>query len=585
MLDTFRDLHDYLSGKRGGVHVSTKFDGSPAIVAGHHPVHGKFFVGTKSVFNKEPKLNFSEKDIHKNHGQSPGLSAKLKAALEHLPKVMPKRGVYQGDMLHAGPEDVVEKSKHLEMTPNTITYKVPKGTPQAQKIKNSKMGVVFHTKYEGDSIDNMSGSPLTSLDHFGMHPDVNLIDPKVNGKIDYQPKDQKGLAQSMKKVAEHNVDLSKGGYSALDGHTEALKSYINQTVRDGKEPSVTGYLVFQKQRQVKAMDGLKTDWYKGLKKDNFDALMQRTVGDADHFGKFFDMYKHIQKGKKHILNALDSASPYEHSIEGQKTGPEGYVVHGKGSPVKLVNREDFSKKNFQMNAKANPADNPIVFAFGRMNPITAGHGQLVHTVQNIARKRDAAHLVVMSKSQDAKRNPLAPEQKLSYAKKMFPSANIAVARDNETTIIDQLKKLEKNGHKHVVLVAGQDRVVDFKKLVKNANGKSFYIPKIEVVSSGDRDPNKDGIEGISGAKLRSYVANNDFKSFAGGLPKSAKAGDAAKMFRDIRKSMIEKPLIDQKTPGITLSRWAKRGKNDALGNKARQEVERRKRLSLWSDVS
>ena len=94
-----RGMHDMLLGKNSKLHASTKYDGAPAVVFGTHPHTGQFFVATKSAFNKTPKINYTPKDIENNHGHAPGLVKKLKDALQYLPKVAPKKGVYQGDMM------------------------------------------------------------------------------------------------------------------------------------------------------------------------------------------------------------------------------------------------------------------------------------------------------------------------------------------------------------------------------------------------------------------------------------------------------------------------------------------------------
>ena len=104
--------------------LTTKYDGSPAIVFGHHPENGKFFVASKSAFNKTPKINYTPKDIEKNHGHAPGLVKKLKDALQHLPKVTPKKGVYQGDMMFSKEDKMKTKDGGTSFHPNPsgLTY-------------------------------------------------------------------------------------------------------------------------------------------------------------------------------------------------------------------------------------------------------------------------------------------------------------------------------------------------------------------------------------------------------------------------------------------------------------------------------
>lgn len=150
------DVHDKLKGKHTGTTVTEKKDGSPSIVFGHHPETKKFFVASKSAFNKTPKINYTHEDIEKNHGHSPGLAQKLHHALKHLPKVTPKGKVFQGDLMHSGvksksnPEgDVEESNGKYHFKPNTITYSTPTHSEHGQKIKHAKIGVAVHTEYKG----------------------------------------------------------------------------------------------------------------------------------------------------------------------------------------------------------------------------------------------------------------------------------------------------------------------------------------------------------------------------------------------------------------------------------------------------
>ena len=113
-----KDVHDRLTGKKNDTRITMKYDGSPSVVFGRHPETGRFFVASKSAFNKNPKINYTEEDIERNHGHAPGLVSKLRAALQHLPKVTPKKGVFQGDIMHTS-EDVHESDGRVYFTPNT----------------------------------------------------------------------------------------------------------------------------------------------------------------------------------------------------------------------------------------------------------------------------------------------------------------------------------------------------------------------------------------------------------------------------------------------------------------------------------
>ena len=123
--------HAQIKSGQQSSNLTMKYDGSPSLVFGHHPKTGKFFVATKSAFNKDPKINHTDKDIERNHGHAPGLVKTLKHALKHLPKVTPKTGIYQGDLMHHAENKTISQSyvyEAVSFTPNTITY-----TPKDKK--------------------------------------------------------------------------------------------------------------------------------------------------------------------------------------------------------------------------------------------------------------------------------------------------------------------------------------------------------------------------------------------------------------------------------------------------------------------
>ena len=140
-VDTLNGVHNQLRRKDSDVNVTMKYDGSPSVVFGYHPQDHRFFVASKSAF----KLNYTDQDIEDNHGHAPGLVAKLKAALKHLPKITPKGRVFQGDLMHT-PEDVKDDGENLNFKPNTITYSVPRDSDVGKKVARSKLGVAIHTE-------------------------------------------------------------------------------------------------------------------------------------------------------------------------------------------------------------------------------------------------------------------------------------------------------------------------------------------------------------------------------------------------------------------------------------------------------
>jgi Family of unknown function (DUF6267) len=162
-------------------HVSTKLDGAPAIVFGHHPKTGKFFVATKhAAFGKTPKHATTHAEVDQHFGHSPGLAQKLHHALEHLPKVTPKKGIFQGDYMHDHGE-MHHTDHEIHFKPNTIRYHLNKDSEEGKKALKSKMGIAIHTKIEGnpDHPETMHASPLTDHSQFKKHPDVHMISPEA----------------------------------------------------------------------------------------------------------------------------------------------------------------------------------------------------------------------------------------------------------------------------------------------------------------------------------------------------------------------------------------------------------------------
>ena len=183
-----------------------------------------------------------------------------------------------------------------------------------------------------------------------------------------------------------------------------------------------------------------------------------------------------------------------------------------------------------------------VMAFGRMNPPTAGHQKLVDKVKEVADKHNGNHVVVLSHSQDAKKNPLSPESKVSHAKKLFPGTSVKSSSAEHPTFLHQASELHKSGTEHLVMVAGSDRVKDYHEKLHQYNGKEgshghFNFKKISVVSAGARDPDAEGVEGMSASKMREHASTGNYGQFKSGLPSGTREGHAKQLYNDVRKGM------------------------------------------------
>lgn len=589
--ENLEDLHNRLTGGQAQNKVTTKYDGSPSVVFGVHPETNKFFVASKSAFNKNPKINYTEKDIDANHGHAPGLAAKLKSALAHLPKVMPKEGgVYQGDFLYDKP-DLKDEDGKYKFTPNTITYGANKDSNQGRKIAASKMGFVVHTKYSGKDMGDMKAGFDVDHSKFQQDPDVNLVNPEINdtSKVKYTSLLQNQFRKHMNDATNAYRSMEMDTPSSLATHDHLIKPYINSTVRDGTTPNTKDYRKYLETLRDKEVAKLKSPKAQDKKAEQYNAFISHVNDKSGEFDKVFKVHHSMQKAKDTLVQAMGNPTDFEHSVGGKEVKPEGFVSIRNGMPTKLVDRAEFSKNNFANNRGRNETDdsevnnqptdsdikNPHVFAFGRMNPPTVGHGALVDKVKDLASLNKAKHTIVLSHSNDPEKNPLTPEQKLKHAKRFFPGTNIEVADSTAPTFMDHAERLHKSGVDHLIMVAGSDRVEEYKKLLDRYNGtgpgKRFNFKKIDVVSAGQRDPDAEGVEGMSASKMRAHAMSRSFGDFKKGIPTHVHPEHARELYNDVRKGMHIDITPDM--PGATLAKHAKR--EDEIGHRARAEQERR----------
>lgn len=345
--------HAHMIGGNKSSNLTMKYDGSPSIVFGHHPSNGKFFVATKSAFNKNPKINHTEADINKNHGHAPGLARTLKHALKHLPKVTPKTGVFQGDLMHHQDSGKINesyitesKSGKVSFTPNTITY-TAKGD-EANKIKRSKVGVVVHTQY-GD--DLKSNTPHVDMSKFKEHPDVHIHGAehdtiKVKHSAENEKHFQKHMAAAKEIHDTHGHKMYDAVHPKHNGEAGHLSTYINKTVRHDEVPSVKGFKEHIQSIHSNMASKVKTEKSKSEKVKEGDSQVAHVEKNKAHYGNLFAMHHHLHQAKNSLVKSLEThEGHYEHHIEGKKSKPEGFVIHHDNEPTKLVNRAEFAKQN------------------------------------------------------------------------------------------------------------------------------------------------------------------------------------------------------------------------------------------------
>jgi len=355
--------HSLEGHSKRAVNIQAKVDGAPAVVAGIDPENGKFFVGTKSLFNKTPKINYTDADIDKNH--SGGLATKLKDALKHFPKII-KKGIYQGDFMFS-PEDLkkekIDGETYTTFTPNTITYAVPTGGDLESKITSSKVGVIWHTTYTGDAISNLKAQFKINLKAFTQHKDVWFTDTNfrdVSGSATLTTTEYKTIQTKLKHAHKELKLLNDKDMSILFGKTEVskmVKIYINAQVRRGerftnKQKSVGTFIDFIRADYEKKIAKLKSEKGKEKKKKQLEDVIKDFRKSAGTFSHTLQWHDDVIDIKMLIVKKLETVNQIPAFIKtdtGYKTtGPEGFVAIDtlSNSAVKLVNRLEFSKNNF-----------------------------------------------------------------------------------------------------------------------------------------------------------------------------------------------------------------------------------------------
>ena len=179
--------------------------------------------------------------------------------------------------------------------------------------------------------------------------------------------------------------------------------------------------------------------------------------------------------------------------------------------------------------------NKLIFAFGRFNPPTTGHAKLMKEVITQARKNNANHIVYASASTDRRSNPLDVNTKVKFMKKMFPQNNIKAAGGNQRTFMEILKFFDKM-YGEIIMIAGSDRVREFQSLADKYNGKDYNYKSIKLISSGERDPDAEGVSGMSASKMREMAKNNDYRNFKSGVT-GLSDSETRELFNAVKKGM------------------------------------------------
>ena len=362
-INFLQSLRDMLAGhSKKSVNVTVKWDGAPAVFAGLNPENKKFFVGTKGVFNKNPKVNYTEADIDKNHS-APGLNSKLKVALKYLPKLGIK-DVLQGDMLFTEDDfstETIDGNPYLTFTPNTITYAVPKES--SNKIKKAKMGIVWHTTYSGEKLEDMRASFSANISGLTKTNDVWFSDANykdTSGTINFNKAETDAITSVLSLAGKTFRKMTSSFMNNLMKREDIvilIKTYNNVKVREGQKISNTvkhtsDLIKYIEVKLQKNIDSVKTPKAKDAKKKIKNEIVGYLSSHKGDLRTIFDMQNLLVDAKDMIVRKLEKAKgvmdTFIRTDDGYRvTAPEGFVAIDKmGDAVKLVDRMEFSRANF-----------------------------------------------------------------------------------------------------------------------------------------------------------------------------------------------------------------------------------------------
>ena len=360
-IEFLKSLRNMLLGSsRRKVNLSVKWDGAPAVFCGINPENNRFFVGSKSVFNVNPKINYTQSDIRKNHAG--GLADKLIVCLKELPKLNIK-GIVQGDLLYT-PKDIEKVSirgeDSIAFKPNTITYAVPQNTDLAKRILRSKLGIIFHTTYTGRKMSDLKASFGVNVNSFTKTPSVFFDDAsyKDNSGVATFTDAESDRYDGMLRMAMGSIGKGKRILNLLKSQTNLLsvgarlKIYFNDYIKRG--------------RAISGVKKLQTDFRKYYASVLDDEITKRKTDSAkrkyetirNEGLKFIDRYENeiyfaiasyvsLQTAKNFLvskMNQIKSIGTYLQTNNGFKlTNPEGYVaVDRMGNAVKLIEAAEFA---------------------------------------------------------------------------------------------------------------------------------------------------------------------------------------------------------------------------------------------------
>lgn len=365
-INFLRSLRDMLAGhSKSHITSTVKWDGAPAVFAGVDPRDGKFFVAKKGVFNKEPKIYKTPAEVDAD--TSGDLAAKLKVALKEFSKLGIKSGIYQGDLLFTNDikTETIDGEKYTVFHPNTIVYAVPYDSDLGKKIRSAKIGVVWHTTYEGDSFENMRASFGKSIvDKFNQVSTIWMDDANYkdySGTATFTAEETKKVTEVLSRAGTLFNSISAQTLNGISNDEDlllAVKTFNNTKIRKMEQISDTRAHVRElfhwiHEKYQKEIEKKKTAAGKQKQEDARKKILSFFAHhDQNQIVAIFDLVNTLVEAKQMIINKMNEAghiSTFLKTTNGFKvTGVEGFVAidHLSGGAVKIVDRMEFSYSNF-----------------------------------------------------------------------------------------------------------------------------------------------------------------------------------------------------------------------------------------------
>lgn len=371
-INFLRSLRDMLSGSsRSSINMTVKWDGAPAIFAGIDPSDGKFFVAKKSVFNKNPLLYKSKREIQSDAKLPQSLKNKFIIALSEFSK-LGITNVLQGDLMFTKEDlqaETIEGQKYTTFQPNTIVYAVPQGTPLDKKIKQAKIGIVWHTSYSGRTLQDMRASFGVSLKNLRKISSVWMDDASYvdeSGTATFTKSETDAISTILSNVGLQFRKISSAKlktFLALQASFQGkmvganIKTYNNSKVRAGEKVTdsdthAKGYLKWVENKFDVEIDKLKTEKSKQALELKKTETLRQLKGYEELISNVTRFQGLIIDAKDVIINKLNTVKTIGTFVKTDKgfrvTTPEGYVAIDRieGNAVKLVDRMEFSFNNF-----------------------------------------------------------------------------------------------------------------------------------------------------------------------------------------------------------------------------------------------